>query len=327
MTERSILILGANGRLGRAAADAFAAAGWRVLAQVRRDRPAQPAVTPTRTPLADTDALAREAAGVDVVLYAINPPYTAWECEALPSVRLGMDVAQRLAATFMLPGNVYNYGAQMPPLLRIDTPQRPTEHKGAIRHAIEAEMARRADSGLRSIVLRAGDFYGSGKGTWLDLAITKSITRGRLAYPGPLDRNHAWAYVPDLARAFVAVAERAPIDGFTRLHFAGHTATGTELLTAIEAAAADIGLAAPAGGWRHTTMPWRLMRAGGIVVPMWRELAQMEYLWRVPHALDGSALRAAVGALPDTTPRTALRQSLMALGHGRNAAARHARTT
>ena len=32
----TVLILGANGRLGRAAASAFAAAGWTVLAQSRR---------------------------------------------------------------------------------------------------------------------------------------------------------------------------------------------------------------------------------------------------------------------------------------------------
>ena len=33
----AVLILGANGRLGCAAAQAFNAAGWRVLAQVRRE--------------------------------------------------------------------------------------------------------------------------------------------------------------------------------------------------------------------------------------------------------------------------------------------------
>ena len=33
----TVLVLGANGRFGLAAAQAFAAAGWHVLAQVRRD--------------------------------------------------------------------------------------------------------------------------------------------------------------------------------------------------------------------------------------------------------------------------------------------------
>ena len=44
---------------------------------------------------------------------------------------------------------------------------------------------------------------------------------------------HAWACLPDLARAFVAVAEQGGA-GFRTLHFGGHTLTGTELLAALE---------------------------------------------------------------------------------------------
>jgi hypothetical protein len=56
-----------------------------------------------------------------------------------------------------------------------------------------------------------------------------------------------------------------------------------------------------------------LIRAGGLLVPMWRELAAMSYLWRVPHALDGSALQAAVGPLPATPLQEALRRTLQDL--------------
>jgi hypothetical protein len=59
-----------------------------------------------------------------------------------------------------------------------------------------------------------------------------------------------------------------------------------------------------------------LIRAIGTVYPLWRELARMSYLWRVPHALDGGALAALVGAMPATAPVTALRHSLIELGHG-----------
>lgn len=45
-------------------------------------------------------------------------------------------------------------------------------------------------------------------------------------------------------------------------------------------------------------MPWGLIRAGGLAYPRWRELARMSYRWRVPHALDGTALACAVGPLP-----------------------------
>jgi hypothetical protein len=62
---------------------------------------------------------------------------------------------------------------------------------------------------------------------------------------------------------------------------------------------------------------WGLIRTIGLVYPLWRELARMSYLWRVPHGLDGAALRAAVGELPATPLPVALREALIALGFGR----------
>ena len=52
-----------------------------------------------------------------------------------------------------------------------------------------------------------------------------------------------------------------------------------------------------------------------------RELARMSYLWRVPHALDGTALQAASGPLQATPLDAALRATLQALGHGHAGAA------
>jgi nucleoside-diphosphate-sugar epimerase len=266
--------------------------------------------------LDDIDTLVSEAAGACAVVHAVNPPYTRWSREVLPLARQGMDVAQRLGATFMLPGNVYNFGAQMPAVLLPGTPQHPTSAKGRIRCELEAEMQARAAQGLRSVVIRAGDFFGTGSGAWLDLVIVKSLAKGKLVYPGPLDMPHAWAYLPDLARAFVAVAaRRGELPPFVQLHFTGHTLTGAQLLSALERAAAALGLA-PARGFRHGSMPWGVIRLGGLVVPMWREIAEMAYLWRVPHALDGAALAAAVGALPATPIDDALRAALLDIGLG-----------
>ena len=324
----TVLVLGANGRFGQAAVMAFAAAGWRVLAQVRRT-PAAPLPTGAELlalPLTDTAALARAAAGAQAVVYAVNPLYTRWTEEALPLARLGMDLAQRLGACFLLPGNVYNFGQAMPALLSEDTPQRPSTEKGRQRCELEDELAARAAQGLRGVVIRAGDFFGAGTGAWLDLVIAKSFGAGKLVYPGPLDVPHAWAYLPDLARAFVAVAAQPNLGGgpaFLRLHFAGHTLTGAELLAAVERAAARLGVA-PAGGFRHRHLPWRLIALAGLVWPMGRELARMAYLWRVPHALDGRALEAVAGPLPATPIDDAMLAALRALGHGRAASAQAA---
>ncbi len=313
----TVLILGANGRFGQAATQAFAAAGWRVLAQVRRapSTALPPDASALAVPLHDTAALIAQAAGAQAVVHAVNPVYTRWDAEAMPALDQGMAVARGLGALFMLPGNVYNFGQDMPALLQEGTPQRPTTAKGRMRCEMEARMQAGAGQGLRSVVIRAGDFYGCGSGSWLDLAIVKSLAAGKLVYPGPLDLPHAWAYLPDLAQAFVAVASRPPQAAFQTLHFEGHTLTGQQLLTAIEAAADGLGLR-PARGFAVGAMPWGLIRAGGLVYPLWRELARMRYLWQVPHALDGHALQLAAGPLPSTPVVQALRAALRDLGLG-----------
>ena len=313
----AVLILGANGRLGCAAAQAFNAAGWRVLAQVRREpSPDLQAVARlVRAALSNLDALSAAAAGASVLVHAVNPAYTRWDAEALPALRAALDVAERLGAHVMLPGNVYNFGEGMPPLLSEDTPQRPSTRKGEIRVEMEVLMAQRAArGGFTASVLRAGDFFGAGTGNWFDQAIAKSLRAGKLVYPGPLDVPHAWAYLPDLARAFVRVAELPRVQAFQSWHFEGCTLTGAQLLAAIEVAARELGIAPPQG-FRHGGLPWGVIGAIGLVVPKWRELARMAYLWRVAHALDGRRLAALPGPeQPTTALAVAVRESLLALG-------------
>jgi len=314
------LVLGANGRFGCAAAQAFAVAGWTVLAQVRgQPSPLLPAAAVVlRAALDDTAAVvaAADIHRIHVIVHAINPRYTRWEDEALPALEAGLALARRSGALFMLPGNVYNFGETMPAFLDEAVPQRPTTRKGEIRRRMEARIAERAKSeGFPACVIRAGDFFGAGRGNWFDAAIVKSLRAGKLVYPGPLDRPHAWAYLPDLARAFVKVAGQARHPSFATWHFEGHTLTGAALLDAVEAVAAQMGLA-PHSGFRRGGMPWTLIGAVGLVVPLWRELARMSYLWRVPHALDGRPLEALSGPALVATPLSiALRRSLGALGY------------
>lgn len=330
---RTVLVLGANGRFGAAAVQAFADAGWQVLAQARRTPSSLPAgATHVAIRLEDGETLAAAALGATVVVHAVNPVYTQWARDAMPLLRNGLDVAQRLGALFMLPGNVYNYGTQLPALLTEDTPAHPDHAKARIRVAMEAELQQAAAAGaLRATVIRAGDFYGCGRGSWLDQAIVRDLHKGRLVYPGradQLDLPHAWAYLPDLAAAFVAVASAAqPATPFQTLHFSGHTLTGRQLLQGLTDAAADLGLLPAqrqnaAQGLRVRGLPWGAMRLMGLVSPMMRELVRMRYLWTRPHALSGSRLAQQAGPLRSTPPAVALRQALLDLNPG---AAGHAK--
>ena len=307
MAQR-ILVLGARGRLGYAAAEAFRDAGWSVKGLVRPGRAgAVPRGVEPLEAVARDDAIAA-ARGCDVVLNALNPVITEWGKNALSLAYSAIACAEENHATLIFPGSVWNFGRDMPPALDEGTPMRPTTRKGRMRVEIEHRIEEACDRGMRAIILRAGDFFGAGRGSWFDLVIAKDILRRRLTYPGPLDVEHAWAYLPDFAAALVALAEHRsafkPIETFC---FAGHTLTGRELIAAIESVTQATFNVRP--------MSWWFLKTFGQAIALGRELSELEYLWRVPHRLDGGKLKSVLGEEPHTSLNAAVAASLRALGH------------
>lgn len=308
----TVLILGAAGRIGQVLATAFADAGWQVRAQSRKPLPdalaARPQVRALRCDAGDAAALIAAAQGASVIVNALNPPYTEWDRLALPLADTALAVARASGALLMLPGNVYNFGRELPPVLTPATPERGDTPKARTRIEMEARLAAAAADGVDSVVIRAGDFFGGpGTGTWFDMAILSKLAKGRFVYPGDPTIAHAWAYLPDLAATFVRVAAlRASLTGHQRLHFAGHTVTGAALQAATEAL---MGRPLRAG-----SLPWGLIRLGAPFMPMWRELLTMRYLWQRPHALDDAALRRLIGPVPHTPLPHALQAALGGVG-------------
>lgn len=285
-----VIVLGANGRFGRAATRAFLAAGWSVRGFGRSLPPANARVSGVdwiAGDAFDAEALSAAVRGCDVIVNALNPPYPRWSRDVPRLTANVIAAATASGATVMIPGNVYNYGNEMPALLAENTPQAPTTRKGKLRQKMEQAFS---EAGVQTIVLRAGDFIEREKtGNWFDSHITAKVAKGQVMYPGPLDRLHAWAYLPDMARALVGLAEkRDELGRFEQIGFAGYALTGAMLVEAIERAAGQ-----PLAIKR---MPWRMVRLLGLVVPLFREVAEMSYLWDVPHAIDGARLAA---LLPD----------------------------
>lgn len=313
--SNKVLVLGARGRVGGAVVQAFAQAGWQVVAHARRlpvaGAHALPRLRWISGEVADTTALCAAAQGASVVVHAMNPAYTAhaWSREAPLLMTAAISAATRLGALLMFPGNVYNFGRGMPGQLKADTPQLPATEQGRIRLTLEAQMTQAAaHQGLNAVTLRAGDFFGSGSGTWLDMAMVKDFAKGRFTYPGPMDVHKAWAYLPDLAATFVRVAEalpHRPNGQYHALHFAGHTVSGADWLAALNTHAPK---PLKAGG-----LPWPLIRLLSPFKPDWASLIAMRYLWQVPHQLDNTTLLALIGSEPHTPFDLAVANALGAL--------------
>lgn len=283
MTQ-TVLILGGNGRFGSNAAQAFDADGW-IVRQFDRK----------------TDDLETAARGVDVIVNAWNPVYTDWARDIPVLTKRVIAAAKASGATVIVPGNVYVFGHDAPARFTEDTPHLAANHLGRIRTDMEA--AYRA-SGVQTIILRAGDFIDTrASGNWFDMILTKKLGAGLFTYPGRADIPHAWAYLPDVTCAAVALANmRDRLERFEDVPFPGYTLSGQAMAAALE---------------RVTGAPVRLKRMNylplWLAAPFWgmgRRLLEMRYLWSKPHHLDGSKLAQLLPEFRATPLETALTSAI-----------------
>ena len=333
--EKRVLVMGASGRFGQAAVRAFSQSGWTVLAQSRpgstgpgtastarpsTQAPGQGPVIPLRFAPDQVDALRQAVGQADWVVHALNPAYAEWERLAQALLAHSMALAQAFGARLMLPGNVYNFGRQMPALLSETTPQLPDTRKGRVRQAMEHSLEQAAQQqGLRSVVLRAGDFFGTGTGSWFDLFVVRALRKGVLSYPDAWTTPTPWAYLPDLARATVLLAEASLANSpalapFEVFHFKGYELSGQDWAQVLAPIAREQGWLAAGKNFKQRSIPWALMRVIAPWASQAREILEMRYLWNTPHALDNRRLRALLGPEPHTELRLAVQNTLQDLG-------------
>lgn len=289
-SERTVTVLGVNGRIGQYAARAFAAAGWRVIGFGRQDRVHIPG-TEFVSGDADTAAdIARACEDAAVVVNALNLPYDKWHGGRYEAqMRAVLDGLKGSGKTMIYAGNIYNYAADAH-VITPQTPQRPEKDKGAIRVRLEDMLDEASRAGdLQVLIVRAPDFYGPEvTGTAFDLVMMRNIAKGKLVYPGDPAIRHSWAYLPDLGRAYERVASaRHTLSRFENLLFRGHVATGHEMIAAIREVVP--------GDLRVSRLSWTFMAAVGLFVPVVREVVKMSYLWRHPHEMRDDKLDAILG--------------------------------
>lgn len=279
-----VLILGASGRFGRHAAEAFWNAGWRVRLFDRR-----------------VHDLMDKARGVNVIVNGWNPPYPDW-AKQVPVLTDQVIAAARLSdATVLIPGNVYGYGSGLPVLIDIHTPKAARNALGLIRNRMETAYR---DAGVKTIVLRAGDFIDTEpSGNWFDAVITAKIAKGKIISPGNPEVPHAWAYLPDLARAAAALADkRDALQTFHEVLFPGYALSIRDIAQLAEKATGRT--------LRPTRMNWLPI---WLAAPFWktgRHLIEMRYLWSQPHRIDAREMIALLPRFRQTDPLTAIASAL-----------------
>lgn len=319
-TARKALVLGATGGAGGEIAAALLRRGWQVRALVRdASRPG----LPTQIAWHAGDAMhpadvAQAAQGVEAIVHAVNPPgYRNWHKLSLPMLEHTLAAARATGARIVLPGNVYNYGPDALPLLHEDSPQHPLTRKGTIRVAMERRLQQAAAEGVRTLILRCGDFFGPrASSNWFAAMVKPGRPVRAVNYPGERELRHAWAYLPDVGETVARLLEREnELAAFERFHFGGHWVDGHAMADAIRRATGHPELPLRA-------FPWWLVTLAAPFVALFRELREMRYLWQRPLHLDNRKLVALLGTEPHTDLHQAVEATLRGLGCLDGAAAR-----
>ena len=304
--SKTVLILGANGRFGRNAANAFANAGWTVFSHTRMGTNLSDDVAGIHTPfdIQNVDDFHATAAKCNVIVNALHPPYPTWSTELPKMTKVVIDAARTSGATIMIAGNIYNFGVAMPPLLNESTPHAARTKKGKLRIDMEKSYKTAADQGVQTIILRCGDFIERKKtGNWFDSHLTGKLKRGKFAYPGKQNIKHAWAYLPDSGRAIVELAEiRDNLETFEDIPFEGSSLTAIELRDAISIQMNR--------KMRITGFPWFAINAMSFFSPLMRELLEMRYLWDIEHSVDGAKLARLLPNFKPTSTREIMKDIL-----------------
>ena len=276
--QRTALVLGATVGIGGEMARALGRRGWSVRALHRR------AAAMARRDGLDWrqgDAMepadvVRAAEDAQVIVHAVNPPgYRNWDRLVLPMLKSSIAASRATGARIVLPGNVYNFDPDVLPLIEETAPQDQVTRKGRIR----VEMERRlAAAGVPVLIVRAGDFFGPGAASsWLAQVLVKpGRPLAAVTLPGDPGIAHQWAYLPDVAETMLRLLDLPDLERFAVYHLGGHwDPDGLAFAEAIRQAAGS-----PEVKLRR--FPWPVVRLAAPLVPLFREIVEMRYLWQQP---------------------------------------------
>jgi nucleoside-diphosphate-sugar epimerase len=312
--NRTALVLGITGGIGSEVAAALLRRGWKVRALHRSPASIRlPEGMREKVEWVTGDAMKRDdvvaaASGVSTIVHAVNPPkYNNWGGLVLPMLDNTIAAACEQRARIVLPGTIYNFGTDAFPVLSEYSPQEPHTRKGRIRVDMENHLRDATKLGARTLIVRAGDFFGPRAGNnWFaqGLAPGSGPVR-RVFYPGPRQLGHSWAYLPDVAETIARLLDAEDrLDALAVYHFRGHwLERGVEMAETIARVA---GLRAS----KIFSFPWWAIRLAAPFVEVCREMLEMRYLWNTPAELDNTKLLALIGEEPHTPLHDAVTRTL-----------------
>ena len=295
------VILG-KGAVGTATAETLAAAGHDVRVLSRSGGTSTDAIEHVALDATDAAALTSATQGAAALYNCANPAYHRWATDWPPIADALLAAAEATGAGLVTMGNLYGYGPVSAPMTE-DTPLAATGTKGKVRIEMWADALALHEAGrIRATEARASDFVGPGvtESSMFGERVMPRLLRGRsVTLIGALDEPHSWTSIPDVGRALAVLG--ADDRSWGR---AWHVPTAPpvsqrELVGRLcDAAGIDT------VGVHH--LPWPIIRAAGVAVPMLRELQETRHQFDGPFVIDSTRFTDTFGIRPTSLGDTAI---------------------
>jgi nucleoside-diphosphate-sugar epimerase len=279
-----------SGSIGSAIAQLLVDRGDTVTMVTRSGRgPAHRQIKLVAADASDARRLSSLTEGAATLYNCANPKYTEWEKLWHPMNDAMIAAAKSAGAVYMITGNLYGYGPQPGGHMTESTPLAAVGRKGKVR----IKMWRDAlNSGVRTVEVRGSDYIGAGAVGIFSSVLLPAIAKGGTAYiPGNPDLPHSFTYTGDMARTMVTLAADDRAYGE-----AWHAPTLPA--TTIRDLANRYTDLTGQPRLKLRALPRFVMRTAGLVVPMAREMAEMDYQFYAPFHLDSTRTEDTFGLKP-----------------------------
>ncbi|MFM8999304.1 MAG: NAD-dependent epimerase/dehydratase family protein [Actinomycetota bacterium] len=291
------VIVGSGG-VGSALASILAREGQSVTILSRRG--SGPEMEGVRRAPADASSLASlmgAAPRADVIYNCANPEYTDWARDWPPMSAALLRYAELTGAVLATCSNLYVYGPVDAPMTE-DMALATTGAKGRVRAQMWLDAKAAHDAGrIRATEARGSDFISpSDQSRVGSERVVPRILAGRtVGLIDALDQPHTWTSPLDVARllAVVGLDERA----WGR---AWHVPSNPP--RSQRQAIDDLADAADVPRVKVSRLPDALLRAIGLLNPLFREFHETAYQFNRPFILDDSGARSTFGLQPTPWP-------------------------
>ncbi|MFD7940152.1 SDR family oxidoreductase [Streptomyces sp. NPDC059755] len=242
--------------------------------------PEHPLVDRVAADASDPSRLTELSRGAEVIYHCANPPsYTVWERLLPPLQTAAITAAKANDAVLALTGSLYAYGPQPGGRMNEHTPMAATGHKGRLRRRMwEQALA----GGIRTVEVRGSDYIGKDANGIYSLLIKSALQKGRAAWiTGHLDMPHTFTFNGDMAQALITLASEESAWGRPWHVPSAPAVTIREL-------ARRYAVAAGRPPVKLIQIPRSVTRTAGLIVPIAREMAEMDYQWYAPFHMDAT---------------------------------------